>query len=67
MGHKYQVNIQGVPKKALSELLVSPLFSEQLLNPRPGIDQRLLIDGNSESAFFGTTCMFRLFLILWMF
>ena len=58
MGHKYQqiqVNIQGVPKNALSELLVNPLFSEQLLNPRPGIDQRLLIDGNSESAFFWDT------------
>ena len=42
------MNIQGVPKK-LSDLLVNPLFSEQLLNPRPGIDQWLLIDGNSKS------------------
>ena len=50
------MNIQGVPKNALSELLVNPLFSEQLLNPRPGINQRLLFDGKSESAFFGTPC-----------
>ena len=25
---------------------------------RPGFDPRLLIDGNSESAFFGTPCIF---------
>ena len=52
--------IQGVPKNVLSELLVNPLLSEQLAGQspvtRPGIDLRLLIDGNSESAFFGTPC-----------
>ena len=45
----------GCPQKRTFRIAGQSAVSEQLLNPRPGIDQRLLIDGNSESAFFWDT------------
>ena len=60
MGHKYQVNIRGVPKNALSEFLVNPLLSEQLVNPwSPGqeLTQGGLLMAILKVRFFGTPCM----------
>ena len=56
----YARDIQGVPKKRTFRIAGdSAAFraAGQSLVTRPGIDPRLLIDGNSESAFFGTPCI----------